>query len=133
MYMLQTLTIEFFETIEKELLCYMGVPLIWAGDFNCVLDGQLDRYPAKDSTKHHMTRVTQAMKRLGCMYLWQMLHPGEREYSCATPAHGTYCRLDRILVTDEGSQNVLTIQYQASFLSDLAPLIMEYGHWKIRL
>ncbi|KAJ1207839.1 hypothetical protein NDU88_003229 [Pleurodeles waltl] len=41
--------------LQQELICYTGMPIVWAGDFNCVLDGALDRDPPKLNTKSQMT------------------------------------------------------------------------------
>ncbi|KAJ1209227.1 hypothetical protein NDU88_004605 [Pleurodeles waltl] len=42
-----------------------GIPILWAGDFNCVLDGVLDRDPLKMGTKPHMTdKLRNAMRNL---------------------------------------------------------------------
>ncbi|KAJ1116213.1 hypothetical protein NDU88_004431 [Pleurodeles waltl] len=49
---------EFYEIVESELTPYVGVLLIWSGDFNCLLDGMLDQRPPQLGMKPHMVQRT---------------------------------------------------------------------------
>ncbi|KAJ1190143.1 hypothetical protein NDU88_006882 [Pleurodeles waltl] len=61
----------FHSDLEQELLPYVGIPIIWAGDFNCVLDGCLDRSPLKQGNKPHMAaRLQETMDRLHFVDVW---------------------------------------------------------------
>ena len=44
-----------FPMLQDLLSPSMGFPIIWTGDYNCILDGVLDRYPARANTKPRMT------------------------------------------------------------------------------
>ncbi|KAJ1216811.1 hypothetical protein NDU88_004410 [Pleurodeles waltl] len=46
-------------------------------------------------------------------------------FSCCTPTHGAYSHLDRFLLAKDGSLDVRRVVYQAWFLSDHAPLLLE--------
>ncbi|KAJ1117669.1 hypothetical protein NDU88_005866 [Pleurodeles waltl] len=48
-----------------------------------------------------------------------------KTYSCYTPAHEAYIRLDLVLLTNDGSLTVRRAEYLVRFLSDYAPLVLE--------
>ncbi|KAJ1119066.1 hypothetical protein NDU88_007252 [Pleurodeles waltl] len=67
---------ECFSMLEEELILYVGKPIIKAWDFNYVLDGQLDRCPARRVIKLRMTiELRELMTRLNCKDIWRELYP----------------------------------------------------------
>ncbi|KAJ1215633.1 hypothetical protein NDU88_003241 [Pleurodeles waltl] len=96
------------------------MPIIWAGDFNCVLDGALDRSLPKMGTKPHMTAMLRRiMDNLHLLDIWREMHP--------TTTHGAYSCLDRFLLANDGTLDVFWAIYQVRFLSYHAPLQLECG------
>ncbi|KAJ1109652.1 hypothetical protein NDU88_007012 [Pleurodeles waltl] len=53
----------------------MDAHLIWAGDNNCILDGEKDRFPPRLGTKPVMTRsLVEVMHNLGLWDAWRVLY-----------------------------------------------------------
>ncbi|KAJ1145716.1 hypothetical protein NDU88_012001 [Pleurodeles waltl] len=65
------------------------------------------------------------MRNLHFVDVWREMCPSSRVFSCDTPIHGAYSRLDRFLLANDGSLDVCRVVYQARFLSDHAPLLLE--------
>ncbi|KAJ1184831.1 hypothetical protein NDU88_001628 [Pleurodeles waltl] len=115
-----------FRVLEQELLPYVGMPILWACDFICIVDGALVRCPPRWGTKPRMTaRLQEMMTRMHFVDFWRELIPVSKTYSFYTPAHGAYSMLDRILLANDGSLTVRRAAYQVRFLSDYAPLVLE--------
>ena len=75
--------------------------IIWTGDYNCILDGALHRYPCRLNTKHRMSLALQtAVTNLGLRDSWRDTHPGTQEYTCHSLTHDTHSRSDCIYVSD---------------------------------
>ncbi|KAJ1136947.1 hypothetical protein NDU88_003360 [Pleurodeles waltl] len=119
---------EFFHRLQFDLVPYAGMPIIWAGDFNCVLDRSLDRSLPKMGTKPHMTAMLRsAMDNLHLVDIWREMHHSSTTFSCFTLTYGAYSRLDRFLLANDGTLDIRRADYQVRFLSDHAPLLLEYG------
>lgn len=96
---------------------------MWYGEFNSVLDPDLDRCPPRRSTKPRMTKqLHQMMHNLGLRDIWRDHHPTHKLYSCFTPTHNTYSRLDRILATEYPAFLSAEITHLARSLSNHAPV-----------
>ncbi|KAJ1193947.1 hypothetical protein NDU88_003242 [Pleurodeles waltl] len=52
-------------------------------------------------------------------------YPTSKIFSCYTPTHGAYSRLDRFLLANDGSLDIRQVVYQVRSLSDHAPLLLE--------
>ncbi|KAJ1207343.1 hypothetical protein NDU88_002734 [Pleurodeles waltl] len=55
------------------------------------------------------------------------MHPTSTTFSCYTPTHGAYSRLDRFLLASDGTLDVRRADYQVRFLSDHSSLLLECG------
>ncbi|KAJ1204668.1 hypothetical protein NDU88_000108 [Pleurodeles waltl] len=78
------------------------------------------------STKPHMTaKLWNVMRNLHFVDVWRETYPSSRVFSCYTPTHGAYSCLDKFLLANDGSLDVRRVVYQARFLSDHAPLLLE--------
>ncbi|KAJ1178079.1 hypothetical protein NDU88_003328 [Pleurodeles waltl] len=78
------------------------------------------------NTKAHMTtKLRNVMRTLHFVDVWREMYPSSRVFSCYMPTHGAYSHLDRFLLANDGSLDVHRVVYQARFLSDHAPLLLE--------
>ncbi|KAJ1128275.1 hypothetical protein NDU88_006654 [Pleurodeles waltl] len=76
--------------------------------------------------KSHMTaKLRNVMRNLHFIDMWREMYPTSRIFSCYTPTHGAYSRLDRFLLANDGSLDICRVVYQVRFLSDHAPLLLE--------
>ena len=100
--------VQFYSKIQEHLSEDAGLSLIWAGDYNCVLDGVIDRTPPKLGTKPKMsTSLRQIVYNLNLTDIWRSQHPDRQEYTCHSGTHNTYSRLDRMYTSWDVSQLVL--------------------------
>ncbi|KAJ1156136.1 hypothetical protein NDU88_008860 [Pleurodeles waltl] len=103
------------------------MPILWAGDFNCVLDGVLNRDPPKVNTKTHMTaKLRSVMRNLHFVDVWREMYPTAKVFLCYTPTYAAYSCLDRFLLANDGTLDIRRVIYHVRFLSDHAPLLLEY-------
>ncbi|KAJ1158339.1 hypothetical protein NDU88_011030 [Pleurodeles waltl] len=80
------------------------------------------------STKPHMTaKLRNIMRNLHFLDVWREMYPLSRVFSCYTPTHGAYSHLDQFLLAIDGSLDVCRVVYQARFLLDHTPLLLEYS------
>ena len=64
---------ELYPKIQDMMAMNLGTPMLWAGDFNCIVDGEADRNPSKMGTKPAMTRtLLRATQNLGMCDIWRM-------------------------------------------------------------
>ena len=86
------------------------------GDFNTQLT------PMESSSKQKINKETQALNdtigQIDLIDIYRTLYPRVAEYTFFSSAHGTFSRIDHILVPNQASENLRKLQsYQASFLS----------------
>ncbi|KAJ1108369.1 hypothetical protein NDU88_005745 [Pleurodeles waltl] len=67
------------------------------------------------------------MDNLHLMDIWREMHPTSTTFSCYTPTHGAYSRLDRLLLVNNGTLDIRWVDYQVRFLLDHAPFLLECG------
>ncbi|KAJ1213558.1 hypothetical protein NDU88_001192 [Pleurodeles waltl] len=78
------------------------------------------------NTKAHMTaKLRNVMRNLHFVDVWREMYPSSRVFSCYTSTHGAYSYLDRFLLANDGSIDIRRVVYQARFLSDHAPFLLE--------
>ena len=65
------------------------------------------------------------MDNWGLVDTWRHKHTTAREYTCYAPTHGTYSRLDRILLTKDHMGSHVSTIHRARYLSDHAPVSCE--------
>ncbi|KAJ1130060.1 hypothetical protein NDU88_008416 [Pleurodeles waltl] len=109
----------------KELLSYVGLALLWTGDFNCVLDGRLDWYPPRLHFEvTYDSRTARVMEHLQCLDFWRVTHPALEKYTYHTLTHDTHSRLDRFLITKSVANTVQFVDILGWFLSGHALLLL---------
>ena len=89
---------------------------IIVGDFNTSLTS-MDR-----SSKQKINKETQALSdtigQIDLIDIYRTFHPKTADYTFFSSAHGTFSRIDHILVTNQASVNLRKLKsYQASFLT----------------
>lgn len=89
----------FLETLTVMLTEWENYPWVIGGDFNAVLNVELDRsHPPLQGTTSR--KQAEALRNWAEGWnigdSWRMKHPDSREYSFYSPPHGLHTRLDRI-------------------------------------
>ena len=77
------------------------VPAVWLGDFNNVVDRDLDRLSSTPpgNPSHTHTRFGRLLLDLALVDTWRHRYPSDRMYSCFSTSHNTMSRIDLILVS----------------------------------
>ena len=98
--------------------------VIWCGDFNAVLD------PNLDTIKKHPASNDVAVRNLLLEWeltdVWRVMHPSTRRYSSVSRALGTLSRLDYFFASPSFMTHVLDTSIRASYRSDHAPLFLQF-------
>ena len=116
----------FYPHMQELLAIDSASTIIWAGGYNCVLDGPMDRDAVKHNTKPRMTRsLGEAVQDLALCDIWRQRHPDRRDYTCFSPTHNTYSRLDRIYTSEHITEQITVSQHLARYLSNHAPVLVD--------
>ena len=98
--------------------------VVWCGDFNAVLD------PNVDTNKKHRASNNVAVRNLllesELTDVWRVMHPSTRRYSCVSRVSGTLSRLDYFFASPCFMTHVLDTTIGAAYRSDHAPLFLQF-------
>ena len=98
--------------------------VIWCGDFNVVLDEQLD---SNKPAPRWCTMVLRAlMDDWELTDTWRALHPTEKQFSCYSKSTGTLSRLDLILASPSFLTHLLDVDIGISYQSDHSPVVLQF-------
>uniref|UniRef100_A0A3P9IGB8 exodeoxyribonuclease III n=1 Tax=Oryzias latipes TaxID=8090 RepID=A0A3P9IGB8_ORYLA len=68
------------------------------GDFNCLLNPLVDRYPSRSSPPTNQARALSAICDEICLAdVWRTLHPTNKEFTFYSPPHQCHTRIDYFL------------------------------------
>lgn len=96
------------------------------GDFNCVLDGNLDKSPPRVSIGCKSSHILHnTCKNLGLVDIWRKLHPKDRDYTFCSHSHNSYSRLDYFFIPSECIHCVSSCHVGPIVLSDHGPVYLE--------
>lgn len=100
------------------------IPIFWGGDFNCILDANLDR---SSTTNYSLSNMSIALAKntqeLGLYETWRTIHPNDRDFSFYSPVHNTYSRIDFFFVSSSFVSKISKCVYLARILSDHSALL----------
>ncbi|OCT94959.1 hypothetical protein XELAEV_18012643mg [Xenopus laevis] len=91
---------KFFLTFFEKLAEVKEGRLIVGGDFNTILQNNLDRTRDTLAAKHSLEltfdtkRLTKHLRNLALVDIWREKHPLDRDYTYFSPVHGSYSRID---------------------------------------
>lgn len=98
--------------------------LILGGDFNCVLNPQLDRSNPNPNSKISKARaVLQNFIKSYILYdPWRCRNPSTKQFSFFSPVHHSYSRKDFYLLDSRILPRVMGCQYNIIVISDHSPV-----------
>ena len=110
---------------------------ILGGDFNLVLDTQIDRASTKPEGVATLGKLEGFTQALGLGDIWRDLHKNKKALSYYSGAHDMHSRLDYMFTTRDGLCRFTEASYLARGISDHSPLIVtmqggrtrERGEW----
>lgn len=69
------------------------------GDFNCLLNPQLDRHPPRNSPLSNQAKaLLSTCGEINLVDAWRVLHPSDREFTFYSPPHKCHTRIDYFFV-----------------------------------
>uniref|UniRef100_A0A803JZM0 Reverse transcriptase domain-containing protein n=1 Tax=Xenopus tropicalis TaxID=8364 RepID=A0A803JZM0_XENTR len=118
LYMPPPFTITTLDTISKKLADLPTAPTCYMGDFNALMNPQIDKLNPPFPTGNKLMWT----KALGLTDAWRWKNPDQKVYSCHSTTHHSLTRIDLALVTSELLPRITKIQYLPRALSDHSPL-----------
>lgn len=88
----------FFRKVFNLLPSQTDTHFIVGGDFNCILDPVLDKFPVRSDPSLNSTSVIKHLSEsLDIVDIWRLQHPADKEYSFFSHVHKSYSRIDFFL------------------------------------
>ena len=95
------------------------------GDFNLVLDPELDRSSSRQMVITQATRALKSeLQNFGLCDIWRTQNRQQREYSFYSPVHNSYSRIDLFLVPVAIAHTIPPCEYLARTISDHSGLLI---------
>lgn len=116
----------FLSSVVVRLEAFRTVNLILGGDLNTPLVPRLDSSTGKSHiTPSTLTKIRSILTNLSLVDTWRILNPSGRDYTFFSWAHGSYSRIDYILL----SQSLLDPECHIGIKlwSDHAPVHLTLG------
>jgi exonuclease III len=117
---------DFYECLFTDIASYNATNVLVAGDYNLVLDIDLDKSGGQRRTNNKSQQcVLRQMEVLDLCDIWRIKNPSTREYIWRRRKPSLIqCRLDFILVSDSIVNMVSESSIGGSFMSDHSPVYM---------
>ena len=117
---------KYISKILRKLKGFEKGHVVLMGDFNFCM------CPSLDSTSHaqgnngeHLKILKKQMIQNQMVDVWRIFNPKTRDYTFFSPVHGTYSRIDYILVDHRLLERVVEASCEIITLSDHAPITMK--------
>lgn len=69
--------------------------IIAGGDFNCVMNHKMDKYPYEERPVSQKAKILPSLiEEMGLIDIWCQSHPKECDYTFFSKVHGSYSRID---------------------------------------
>ena len=92
--------------------------LICGGDYNVVMNHNLDTTSPKRSKKHLSKFINTSVQEMGLIDVWRELHPLERDYTHYSVPHSVYSRIDYFLINTSEIHRVTECKIGVADISD---------------
>ena len=128
---------DFYETIMAAIDHLQNPDIMIVGDFNLVLDDNLDRKPVAHYNVKATKMLLKVMKQRDLVDIWRVKNPDTKIFSWNR--NNSCSRIDMLLVNNSMINNCKDIYYEASTLSDHMTLCADFklhqnprgkGYWK---
>lgn len=108
----------FFKTLFDTIAIETEGILICGGDFNVVMNHNLDTTSPKRSKKHLTKFINTSVQEMGLIDVWRELHPVERDYTHYSVPHSVYSRIDYVLINISEIHRVTECKIGVADISD---------------
>ena len=131
----------FFKIVEGEINNFETTSYIIGGDFNTVMDIDMDK-KGGSLVDHYVTRrqeINKWMNNLDCVEIWRTLHPDGKRYTWRQRRPFVQCRLDYFLISTSLVGCVEQCDIRAGFKTDHSLITLQLqindltrgrGFWK---
>lgn len=100
--------------------------MIVAGDFNCMLNPLIDRFPHKIATPSKLAKqINGICEDLELINVWRALHPSGKEYSFFSPPLQCYTRIDYFFMPRSSLHLAISCCINNIVISDHAMVVLE--------
>lgn len=132
----------FFKKIASKLADEGEGIIVVGGDYNCVLNSNIDRLPAdKGPRTRKSVTLLGMMDGLGLIDVWRYQHPRDRDYTYRSQVHGSYSRLDMFLISKVDIHKVTECRIEPITLSDHSPIKIkinldqekQFRYWRLNV
>uniref|UniRef100_A0A803J5Q1 Reverse transcriptase domain-containing protein n=1 Tax=Xenopus tropicalis TaxID=8364 RepID=A0A803J5Q1_XENTR len=129
--------LQFITRTLTSLLEYQKGSCIVAGDYNCILDPNLDiQRNTKTTTTKQQEKITKKTRdlfhKLALVDVWRAKNPRNKEFSFYSPRHDMYSRIDYILTDRQTTTTTTKAWIGLRTWSDHAPVGIETDPTNIR-
>lgn len=131
--------IEYFEKIIPTLNKYTEEKLIILGDFNSVLNNNLDIISGRPHNVKEVNKFNELLKKLGLIDLWRLKHENAKEYSWSSTNPFIARRIDFCLVNENVINDCVSCEIISTAHSDHRAVCIELtddtfqkgpGYWR---
>lgn len=100
--------------------------MIAAGDFNCMLNPLIDRFPHKIVAPSKLAKqINGICEDLEFIDVWRALHPSGKEYSFFSPPHQCYTRIDYFFMPKSSVHLAASCYINNIVISDHAMVVLD--------
>lgn len=117
--------IRFFNVLQGILGKYADKKMIMTGDFNCVLNAQIDVIAGRPHGKSEVEQFNNTVSMLGLHDIWRLLHPEEKEFSWNRFNPFIARRLDYCFIAHELISSCVSCEYVYVPNTDHKAIIIE--------
>ena len=114
----------FFGVLERMLMEMGDHPIVLGSDLNEVLDSILDRSSASARASRAQAVLKDLIKEAGLVDAWRLHNPTTRDYSFFSSRHGSFSRIDYLLVSQSLMTSVLSTEIGSRIISDHSPIYL---------
>ncbi len=112
----------FFTMLTELTSPYISKNIIIGGDWNCILNSNLDRSPQANCLSKSSKTIIKIMNEMGWVDIWRLKNPLVKDFTFYSNPHKSYSRLDYFLIPRSLSASVLDCTIGSIHISDHAPI-----------
>lgn len=115
----------FFKELAQILAGNSKGIIILGGDFNCVLNRYMDKFPFEQ--KYQVLKsiaLKNMLEELGLVDVWRVKNPKVRDYTHFSRVHKSHSRIDFFFVSKQEVHRVLDCHIEPQTISDHGPVLM---------
>lgn len=102
---------------------------IIGGDFNCLLDPQMDKSPSEIRPPTKRARaIIELCEELGYLDIWRATHPGEKDFSFFSSVHKSSSRIDYFFIPKAKLNLITSCSIGNITISDHSPIFLQLLH-----